>query len=397
MTSTLSTPVRPAVGRLPFVVPLLALGTFLMCTSEYIVAGLLQEMAVDLDASLAQIGLLITAFAIGMIVGAPVMALATLRLPRRATLVVALIVFALGHAIAALSETFALVFIARVVTALATGAFWSVASVVATAAAGAGRSSRALGVMMSGVGLATVAGVPLGSFAGQLIGWRGTFWALAIVSLLAALVIRFLAPADGPLPTTSASDAIRSVATVPTGLLALGTILVTGAYMGTFSYISPLLTERTGLALSAVPLLLICFGGGAVIGTNLAGRLADHRPYATLLGASLGVVIVLIALVPLSDVLPATVILVVLLGVTGMAVPPVVTGLAVTFAPTASALAAAVAVAAFNAGTALATWLGGAALSSPVGVLGPTVLGVVLAMLGTLPLIALTRNRRRSV
>jgi predicted MFS family arabinose efflux permease len=152
---------------------LLALGTFLKITVEYLVAGLVQELADDLHVSLARVGLLITAFAICMIVGSPVMALATLRLPRRATLVLALLVFAAGHIIAALSSDFAIVLIARVVTALAAGAFWSVASVVATHAAGPANSSRALGVMMSGVGLATVVGVPLGAFAGQLLGWRG--------------------------------------------------------------------------------------------------------------------------------------------------------------------------------------------------------------------------------
>ena len=159
-TSITSTaPTRP---QLPLVVPLLAIGTFLMITTEYIVAGLLQEFADDLHVSVAQVGLMITAFAIGMIVGSPVMALATLRLPRRATLVLALLVFAAGHIIAALSSDFWIVLMARVATALAAGAVWSVASVVATHAAGPANSARALGVMMSGVGLATVAGVPLG-------------------------------------------------------------------------------------------------------------------------------------------------------------------------------------------------------------------------------------------
>jgi DHA1 family inner membrane transport protein len=181
--------------RLPFVVPLLALGTFLMITTEYIVAGLLQEIAADLDVGVAQVGLLITAFAVGMIVGSPTMALATLKLPPRATLVLALVVFAAGHVVAALSGGFAPVLVARFVTALASGAFWAVASVVATTAAGPERSTRALGVMMSGVGLATVAGVPLGAFAGQLLGWRGTFWALAALALLAAPVIAKFTPA----------------------------------------------------------------------------------------------------------------------------------------------------------------------------------------------------------
>ena len=188
MTQNTTVPrTRTVRQRLPFVVLLLAVGTFLMCTTEYIVAGLLPEIAADFDVSLAQVGLLITVFALGMIVGAPVMAIATLRLPRRLTLVLALLVFAAGHVVAALGGSFEMALLARAVTALATGAFWSVASVVAMTAAGPALSSRALGVMMSGVGLATVAGLPLGAFVGQLVGWRGTFWALAGLAAMAAL------------------------------------------------------------------------------------------------------------------------------------------------------------------------------------------------------------------
>src|SRR4051794_14453526 len=180
--------------KLPPVVLLLALGTFLMCTTEFMIAGLLPQMADDFAVRPSQVGLLITAFAIGMIVGAPVMAIATLRLPKRATLVLALAIFAAGHVIAALSDSFAVVVAARVLTAVVTGAFWSVASVVATTAAGPAASSRALGVMMSGVGLATVLGVPLGSLAGEHLGWRGAFWGLAALAACAAVVIGRFVP-----------------------------------------------------------------------------------------------------------------------------------------------------------------------------------------------------------
>src|SRR4051795_12345025 len=138
---------RSSKTKLPRVVPLLAVGTFLMCTTEFMIAGLLPQMADDFGVRPSHIGLLITAFAIGMIVGAPAMAVATLRLPKRLTLVLALAIFAAGHVIAALSGSFALLVAARVLTAVVPGAFWSVASVVATRAAGPAASSRALGVM----------------------------------------------------------------------------------------------------------------------------------------------------------------------------------------------------------------------------------------------------------
>jgi predicted MFS family arabinose efflux permease len=386
-----------ASTRMPAIVPLLAVGTFLMCTTEYIVAGLINEMSADFGVTTGQIGLLITAFAIGMIIGAPVMAVATLRLPRRGTLVLALVVFALGHVIAALSDSYGIVFIARVITALATGTFWSVASVVATTAAGPQSASKALGVMMSGVGLATVVGVPLGSFAGQIVGWRGAFVGLAALAVAAAVVIRVLAPEDEDRQAPSARAEMRALRNRPTWLLAAATVLVTGAYMGAFSYVAPLLTERTGLAQWAVPLVLVGFGIGSLVGTNVGGRLGDRSPIAALIGATVGVAAVLALLIPLSTIPVLAIALIVLLGVVGMAVPPLATGLSVRFAPHAPTLAAAVAVAAFNAGTAISSSVGGAAIDSPVGPTGPAVIGVVMAALALIPLAAIRARKNTSI
>jgi DHA1 family inner membrane transport protein len=379
----------PARQRLPLVVPLLALGTFLMITTEYIVAGLLQEFADDLQVSPAQVGLLITAFAIGMIVGSPLMALATLRLPRRATLMLALLVFAAGHILAALSNDFATVLIARVVTALASGAFWSVASVVATQAAGPANSSRALGVMMSGVGLATVAGVPLGSFAGQLLGWRGTFWALAVLAVLAAPVIARFTPADGAPSAPSVRSELRAITNRRMAILVVATVLATGGYMTTFSYVSPLATDRAGIPSWAVPLMFVVFGLGAILGTNLAGRFADQRPIATFMTATAGTVVLMVLLVPLSTNAAVTFVLMFLLGVAGMGIPPVGTGLAVRYASAAPTLAAAISVSSFNGGTAIGTWLGSSALESSLGVVGPLAVAIIMAVLGLLTLLAM--------
>ena len=153
---------RGARVRLPFVVYVLAVGTFLMLTTEFVVAGLLPEIAGDLQVSVAQAGLLITVFAVGMVVGAPTMALLTRRMPPRTTLMLALAVFAAGHVVVALGSSFVLLLAARFVTAFATGAFWAVASVAATRAAGPGAGARALGLVGAGGMLANVIGVPLG-------------------------------------------------------------------------------------------------------------------------------------------------------------------------------------------------------------------------------------------
>src|SRR3954452_684899 len=173
---------------LPMLVYVLAAGIFLMGTTEFMLAGLLSEVPGDLGVDVPQAGLLITAFAVGMIIGPPIMALATLRMPARATLVGALMVFSAGHVLAALTDSFALVTVARVVTALAAGTFWAVGAVVAAAIAPPDAGARSLAVMSGGLSLAVIAGVPLGTVAGLLAGWRGPFWLLAASALVVALI-----------------------------------------------------------------------------------------------------------------------------------------------------------------------------------------------------------------
>ncbi|MEU4176435.1 MFS transporter [Streptomyces sp. NPDC026589] len=384
----MSAPTEKSV-KLPFVVYLLGVGAFLMGTTEFIVAGILPELAADLSVGVSQAGLLITAFAIGMIVGAPVMGLATLRLPRRSTLILALAVFAAGHVLAALSSSFTVVFAARVLSALATGTFWAVASVVATAAAGPAARSRALGVMVSGSALATVVGVPVGTWAGQAVGWRGTFWALAALAVLVAVLIGRFVPADTQRATVSARAEFAALRQGRLWLSMSATALVTGGAMAAFSYITPLLTQRTGIPEGLVPLVLIGYGIGALAGTNLGGRLGDRKPLATVTSAAIGTALILFLLIPLSHSAAPTVVLVVLLGMAGMAVPPVVTALAVRFAGDAPTLAAALAISSFNVGIAAGSWIAGSALDSSLGLTGPALVGTVMAACSLVPLAAL--------
>jgi MFS transporter, DHA1 family, inner membrane transport protein len=380
-------------SKLPPVVALLALGTFLMCTTEFMIAGLLAQMADDFGVRPSHIGLLITAFAIGMIVGAPLMAIATLRLPKRLALVLALAIFAAGHVIAALSGSFALLVAARVLTAVVTGAFWSVASVVATRAAGPAASSRALGVMGSGVALSTVMGVPLGSLAGEHLGWRGTFWAVAALAALAAVIIGRFAPRDGQGVAPSVRAELRALRSGRLWLVLGATVLVMGGCMGTFSFLSPLITERSGISLKWVPLVFVCFGAGSMIGTNVVGRFADRRPVATFIACAIAAGLVLAVLIPLSAQPVSAVIVITLLGVVTMAIPPVATGLSVRLAGSAPTLAAALTVSAFNGGIAIGSLVGGQTLDSSLGETGPATVGVVMAALGLVPLIALAAKR----
>ncbi|GAA2787342.1 MFS transporter [Saccharopolyspora taberi] len=384
-------------ARLPLVVHVLALGTFLMGTTEFVVAGLLPEISGDLHVSVARAGLLITVFAVGMIVGAPLMAMLTLRLPRRLTLVLALGFFAAGHVVVALGSGFALLLAARFLTALATGAFWAVANVVAARAAGPAASSRALGVVGSGAMLANVVGVPLGAFAGQLLGWRGPFWALAVLAVAAMGLIARHVPDDGPghrpLSVRSELSGLRS-GRLWLALAACAT--TTGGVLATYSYIAPLLTDRAGFQAGLVPLALAGFGAGALVGFLVGGRLGDSRPHATTIGAAGATTVLLLALCLLPGHPPSTGVLVALLGLTGLGANPVLISLAVRFAGRAATLGSALTVSAFNLGTAVGSWIAGLALDSALGVTGPAAVGTAIAALTLVPTtaIALVRGRR---
>ncbi|WP_406340550.1 MFS transporter [Streptomyces sp. NBC_01578] len=389
---------QPKPARLPAVVYVLALGTFLMGTTEFVVAGLLPDIASDVQVSVARAGLLITVFAVGMIVGAPLMAMLTLRLPKRWTLVLALGVFAVGHVILALGSSFALLLVARFVTALATGAFWAVANVEAARAAGPAASSRALGVVGAGAMLANVVGVPLGSFAGQLMGWQGPFWALAVLSAAATVLIARKVPrdtGDGG-QTISVRSELSAVRSGRLWLALAACATTTGGVLATYTYISPLLTDRAHLASGIVPLVLAGFGVGALAGFLVGGRLGDRRPYMTTIVAPAVTTLLLLALCLLSGQAAPTIVLVGLLGLFGLGANPVLIALGVRFAGKAPTLGSALTVSAFNLGTAIGSWIAGFALESSLGTTGPAAVGTVIAALTLIPTITIALTQRRS-
>ncbi|WP_405515978.1 MFS transporter [Streptomyces canus] len=379
--------------RLPFVVLVLSAGTFLMGTTEFVIAGLLPEIADDLNVSVSHAGLLITAFAAGMIVGAPAMAIATLRLPRRSTLILALAVFALGHLVAALSSSFALVLAARVVTALATGTFWCVGALVATTAAGPAATSRALGMLLGGLTVATVAGVPLGAWLGQLSGWRGPFWVLAVLSAGAAAVIGRYIPDDERSEAPSVRAEFAALRDVRVWLTLSAMTLLMGGVLATYTYISPLLTERAGIPEGGVPMVLTGYGLGALLGTTVGGRLGDRRPLGTLITSAGTTTLVLLLLTFGSTNPVAAVVLVTLMGMSGFAATPVLGALALRFSRSAPTLVSGLSGSAPNVGIAIGSWTAGIALTSPLEQAGPPLVGTVAAALTLLPLTALALLR----
>ncbi|MEK6311639.1 MAG: MFS transporter [Curtobacterium sp.] len=382
---------RPSAtpDRLPIVVPVLAVGTFLMITTEFVVAGILPEVATDLGVSLGRAGLLITVFAIGMIIGSPLMTLLTIRLPKRLALLLALALFVAGHVVVAVAQDFTVLLVARFATAFATGAFWSVASVVAARAAGPRLGSRAQGVVGAGGSLGTVLGVPLGAFLAQAVGWRGTFWAIAAAAVvLAVSVARFVPHDAGSTERTSIRGEFSGLRSAGLWWTLLACVTTTGGVVAAYSYIAPLLTDRAGVPAQLVPVVLIVFGVGSFIGTLLGGRVGDARPgLVTIVTPAASVVLLLlIGLVAGRPLLTA--VLVGVLGLFGLSANGVLINSAVHASGSSAPLGAALTVSAFNLGTAIGTAIVGGLLTT-TGVAGPALIGAGIVALTLVPVIVI--------
>jgi DHA1 family chloramphenicol resistance protein-like MFS transporter len=371
--------VEPRV-RIPRVVTVLALSIFALGTSEFVIVGLLPEMATDLGVSIPQTGYLVSAFAIGMTVGAPLTAVLTLRLPRRTTALAAMAAFIAGTVVAALSADYALLLVSRVLTAVATATFWVVASVVTVSVVGPHDRARALSVLLAGLTVASVAGVPLGTMVGQHLGWRAAFWAIAAVAVVGLVGVATTVRGGAAGAPSGGLAAELAVFRLPRLWLALATtVLYQSGAVGLLSYVAPLLTDVSGLDPGWVPAVLLGYGAGGVVGVVTGGRLADRYPWWTLFGA-LGAVVVVLALVAVFAPVPVVaVVMVVLLGVVAFAVAAPLNARVFGLAGAAPTLAGATNTAAGNLGNTIGPALGGAAIGAGFGYTAPAWLGVALA------------------
>ncbi|WP_079166275.1 Cmx/CmrA family chloramphenicol efflux MFS transporter [Streptomyces oceani] len=379
---------------MPVAVYVLGLSVFALGTSEFMLAGLLEPLARDMGVSIPKAGLLISAFAVGMVVGAPVLAAATLRLPRRTTLIALLAVFGLGQIAGALAPNYPVLFTSRVVSALACAGFWAVGAAVAVSLVPVTARARAMAVMLGGLSVANIAGVPAGAFLGQQAGWRAAFWAVAALSAVALVGVVTLVPRTRPETGAEAPRLRRELRIYADKQvwLALVTIaLNAGAVFALFSYLSPLLTDTAGMAERWVPYVLALFGLGALAGTALGGRIADSHLFGTMYGgiAASTVVLAVLALVAHSAV--AAVVLAFLLGVTAFTTGPALNARMFNVAGAAPTLAGATTTASFNIGNTLGPWLGGLAISAGWGY--PAVAWVGAAMAGAAVLATLVASR----
>jgi DHA1 family chloramphenicol resistance protein-like MFS transporter len=354
---------------MPVAVYVLGLAIFAQGTSELMLAGLLPEIAAGLHVSIPDAGLLISAFAVGMLVGAPVLALVTLRRPRRATLLLFLGIFAASHVVGALSPNYAVLMGSRIVGAFVYAGFWAVATVTVVGLVPSDARGRAMSVVTGGLTVATIVGLPAGTVVGQHLGWRAAFWALAALAVLAMVGVLATVTEDRPdrARPPRVSDELRTMAN-PRLWLAYGTTaLVTASLLVVFSYVAPLLTGPTGLSAGWVPAVLALYGVGALVGIAIGGRTADAHPFRTLYVGIAGTLIVSVAIAVNADV-PALVIpLLILLGAFGFGVNPALNTRVFAVAGGAPTLATATNVSAFNVGITAGPWLGGLAIGAGAG------------------------------
>ncbi|MFD4988571.1 Cmx/CmrA family chloramphenicol efflux MFS transporter [Streptomyces sp. NPDC058374] len=269
---------------MPLPLHLLALAVFAMGTSEFMLAGLLPDIASDLGVSVGTAAALTSAFAVGMAVGAPLVAALARNWPRRASLLVFLLAFAAAHVAGALTTSFTVLVAVRVVAALANAGFLAVALTAAASLVPPARKGRALAVLLAGTTMAVVAGVPGGAVLGTLLGWRATFWAVAALCLPAALGILVGVPAGRAEDGAAGRPTLRAeLAQLAGGRLILVMLLgalVNAATFGSFTFLAPVATGTAGLGAWWVSVALVLFGAGSFVGVTVAGRLSDQRPGA---------------------------------------------------------------------------------------------------------------------
>ncbi|MQY05837.1 Cmx/CmrA family chloramphenicol efflux MFS transporter [Actinomadura macrotermitis] len=374
---------------MPLPLYLLALAVFAMGTSEFMLAGLVPDIAADLRVSAGSAGLLTSAFAIGMVVGAPLMAGLARNRPGRASLLGFVLVFAAAHVVGAVTASFPVLLATRAVAALANAGFLAVALTTAAALVSPDRKGRALAVLLSGTTIATVAGVPGGAVLGALLGWRAVFWAVALLCLPAALGVLKGLPARPAQADTTGGPALRAeLAQLRSPRLLLVMLLgalVNAATFASFTFLALVVTGAAGLGERWIPVVLVLFGAGSFAGVTLAGRLSDRRPGLVVAAGGPLLLAGWPALALLAGEPPALLALVFAQGALSFALGGTLITRVLYEAAGAPTMAGSYATAALNAGAAAGPPIAAAALGTATGPLWVSGLLVLAALLVALP------------
>ncbi|MFE5139128.1 MFS transporter [Streptomyces fagopyri] len=382
---------------MPLALLALAVGAFGIGTTEFVMMGLLPDVADDLHISIPAAGHLVSAYALGVVIGAPLLAAATARMPRRKVLIGLMVLFVAGNVLSALAPDQHWLLAARFLSGLPHGAFFGVGAVVATGLVAPERKARSVSLMFLGLTVANIAGVPVATLIGQHFGWRATFLGVGVIGLAAIASLALLIPHDH---THAATAGLRGELAALRSLpvwLALGTTVAGfGALFSAYSYVTPMLTESAGYTESSVTLLLALFGVGATVGNLVGGRLADQSLRGTLFGGLTSLVAVL-ALFPLMMAAQwSAALAVTLLGTAAFVTGSPLQLMVMEKASAAPSLASSANQAAFNLANAGGAWIGGLALAAGFGATSPALAGAALAVLGlAVAGTAYTVDRRR--
>ncbi|MER6511633.1 MFS transporter [Nonomuraea sp. NPDC001636] len=364
---------------MPLALLALAIGAFGIGTTEFVIMGLLPEIAGEYGVSIPTAGLLVTGYAIGVVIGAPLMTALGTRISRKTMLLVLMGLFVVGNLLSALAPGFGMMLGGRIVASMAHGAFFGIGSVAAAGLVAPHKKAGAIATMFTGLTVANVVGVPLGTFIGQAVGWRTTFAIVAGLGLVGLLGIAVLVPAM-PRPEGTRLRPELTAFRNPQVLLAMAmTVLGFGGVFAAITYVAPMMTQVAGYSADAVTWLLVLFGAGMFLGNLLGGRFAD-RALMPLLYTTLGGLAVVLALFTLTahDKVAAAA-SIFLVGALGFATVPPLQKRVLDQAHGAPTLASAVNIGAFNLGNALAAWLGGLVIAAGLGYTAPNWVGAILA------------------
>ncbi|HWU09106.1 MAG TPA: MFS transporter [Streptomyces sp.] len=364
---------------MPLALLALAIGAFGIGTTEFVIMGLLPDVAADFQVSIPTAGFLVTGYALGVVLGAPLMTVLGTRVTRKQMLMLLMGLFIVGNVVSALAPVFGVMLAGRVIASLAHGAFFGIGSVVAADLVAPEKKAGAIAMMFTGLTVANVVGVPSGTFVGQNFGWRVTFFVVAGLGVLGLLGVAKLVPEQSKPQAVRIRHELAAFRNVQVLLAMAMTVLGFGGVFAAVTYITPMMTETAGFATSSVTWLLVLFGLGMVGGNLLGGKFAD-RHLMPMLYVSLGALAAVLALFTLTaHNKVAAAVTIVLIGALGFATVPPLQKRVLDQAASAPTLASAVNIGAFNLGNALSAWLGGIVIAAGFGYTAPNWVGAVLA------------------
>ncbi|WP_240037665.1 MFS transporter [Glycomyces paridis] len=379
-TLTAAAKTAPDARRRTLALLALALGAFGIGLTEFVVVGLLGPLGEDLRVSIPTAGLLVTGYAAAVAIGAPIMTAAGTRLPRKTMLVLLMSLFIAGNTLAAVATGYGVLMTGRIVAALCHGAFMGIGPVMAASLVAPERRSRAIALMMTGLTLATVIGVPFGTALGQQFGWRASFWAIAGIGAAALAAIIAYVPARSDDTGTDLRTELAVFRRPQVWTVLTITMLAWGAAYAAITFMEPILTDVAGFDAAAVPWLLVLFGVGLTAGNLLGGRLADRALTPALFGTMLAATAALAVFTVAAHHQAAAGVMVFVLGFAGFAMVPVLQTRVMDAAEGAPSLASSTNAAAFNVGIALSAWFGGIAIDAGHGLLAPVRIGIALGL-----------------